>query len=78
MIIHDMRNPANAVISIAENISKELEEEFYKVDKIKKMFKDSELEIESVIQKGIELNNLNQQSLAQEIEVISNILGDQN
>jgi len=26
-----------------------LEEEFYKVDKIKKMFKDSELEIESVI-----------------------------
>ena len=49
MIIHDMRNPANAVISIAENISKELEEEFYKVDKIKKMFKDRELEIESVI-----------------------------
>ena len=49
MIIHDMRNPANAVISIAENINKELEEEFYKVDKIKKMFKDSELEIENVI-----------------------------
>ena len=49
MIIHDMRNPANAVIAIAENINKELEEEFYKVDKIKKMFSDSELEIESVI-----------------------------
>ena len=59
-----MRNPANAVISIAENINKELEEEFYKVYKIKKMFNDSELEIESAIQKGIELNNLNQQSLA--------------
>ena len=60
MIIHDMRNPANAVISIAENINKELEEEFYKVDKIKKMFKDSDLEIEAAIQKGIDLNNLNQ------------------
>ena len=59
MIIHDMRNPANAVISIAENINKELEEEFYKVDKIKKMFKDNELEIETVILKGIELSNLN-------------------
>jgi hypothetical protein len=59
MIIHDMRNPANAVISIAENINKELEEEFYKVDKIKKMFKDSDLEIEAAIQKGIDLNNLN-------------------
>jgi hypothetical protein len=49
MIIHDMRNPANAVISIAENINKELEEEFYKVDKIKKMLKDSDLEIEAAI-----------------------------
>lgn len=38
MVIHDLRNPTNAIISMSENISKELEEEYSKLHKLRKMF----------------------------------------
>ncbi len=35
MIIHDLRNPTNAVISMIESIKRELEEYFKEVNQIK-------------------------------------------
>ena len=40
MVVHDLRNPTNAIISISENINMELEEEFSKVSKLRKIFND--------------------------------------
>ena len=59
MVIHDMRNPINAVISQTDQISKELDQEFSRILKIRKIFSGKELEAVSVIQKGMELSDLN-------------------
>ena len=60
MVIHDMRNPINAVISQTDQISKELDQEFSRISKIRKIFSGKELEAVSVIQKVMELSDLNQ------------------
>ena len=60
MVIHDMRNPINAVISQTDQISKELDQEFSRISKIRKIFGGKELEAVSVIQKVMELSDLNQ------------------
>ena len=53
MVIHDFRNPINAIVFMIDSISSELEEEFERVNEIKKMYKGRELEAFSLIQKGI-------------------------
>ena len=55
-----MRNPINAVISQTDQISKELDQEFSRISKIRKIFSGKELEAVSVIQKVMELSDLNQ------------------
>ncbi len=45
MVVHDLRNPTNAIISISENINQEFEEEFSKVTKLRKIFNDQNLDI---------------------------------
>ena len=49
MVIHDFRNPTNAIVFIIDSISSELEEEFKRVNEMRKMFKGRELEAFSLI-----------------------------
>ena len=38
MIIHDLRNPTNAVISMIDSIKYELDEEFKTVNEVRELF----------------------------------------
>ncbi len=44
MIVHDMRNPINAVISMVENIQQEFDLEDQRVKKLSRIFSENELE----------------------------------
>jgi hypothetical protein len=60
MIIHDLRNPTNAVISMVDCIKSELEEEFERINEIRELFSASNFQVLDALQEGIELSDLTQ------------------
>ena len=60
MVIHDLRNPTNAVISMIDSIKIELGEEFKRINEVRELFSSNDFQAFNAIQKGIELSNLTQ------------------
>ena len=64
MVIHDLRNPTNALISMIDSIKKGLEDEFERINEVRDLFSANDFQAFNAIQKGIELSNLTQLSIA--------------
>ena len=60
MVIHDLRNPTNAVISMIDSIKIEMGEEFKRINEVRELFSENDFQVFHTIEKSIELSNLTQ------------------